>query len=67
MRLEAAEDGVVKGEEIERCLELVMGDSEKGEEIRRNAVKWKKLAKEAASEGGLSHAYFKSFVDLVCS
>lgn len=32
VRLEAAEDGVVKGEEIERCLELVMGDSEKGEE-----------------------------------
>ncbi|WP_247964415.1 hypothetical protein, partial [Escherichia coli] len=43
VRLEAAEDGVVKGEEIERCMELVMGDSEKGEEIRSNAVKWKEV------------------------
>ncbi|TYK14013.1 crocetin glucosyltransferase [Cucumis melo var. makuwa] len=67
VRLEAGEDGVVKGEEIERCLTLVMGDSKKGEDIRRNALKWKKLAKEAASEGGSSFANFKAFVDQVCS
>lgn len=67
VRLKVAEDGVVKGEEIERCLELVMGNSEKGEEIRRNAMKWKKLAREAASEGGSSCANLKAFVDQVCS
>ncbi|XP_038875494.1 phloretin 4'-O-glucosyltransferase-like [Benincasa hispida] len=71
VRLEADDDdddgSVVKGEEIKRCLELVMGDSEKGKEIRKNAVKWKKLAKEAASEGGSSHSNFKAFVDQICS
>lgn len=67
VRLEVDVDGVVKRDEIKRCLELVMGDSKRGEEIRRNAAKWKELAKEAATDHGSSDANFKAFVHQVCS
>ncbi|XP_023513863.1 crocetin glucosyltransferase, chloroplastic-like [Cucurbita pepo subsp. pepo] len=66
VRLEVGMDGVVKREEIKRCLELVMGDSKKGEEIRKNVVKWKELAKGATAHGGSSYSNFKAFVDQVC-
>ncbi|KAM0945187.1 putative crocetin glucosyltransferase [Dioscorea sansibarensis] len=55
-------DGVVKGEELVRCLELVMGDGEKGVEIRRKAKRWKDKALEAVSEGGSSDLNLKAFV-----
>ncbi|KAL4602037.1 hypothetical protein ACB092_10G024100 [Castanea dentata] len=32
-------DGIVVGDEIKRCLELVAGDGERGKEMRRNAMK----------------------------
>ena len=67
VRVEVGMDGMVKREEIKRCLEVVMGDSNKGEEIRKKALKWKELAKEAARNGGSSDANFKVFVDQVCS
>ncbi|KAI8003789.1 hypothetical protein LOK49_LG08G02215 [Camellia lanceoleosa] len=57
------EKGVVEVDEIKRCIELVMGDGEIGEEIRRNAKKWKYLAKEAAMEGGSSYKNLSAFVD----
>ncbi|THG00091.1 hypothetical protein TEA_012387 [Camellia sinensis var. sinensis] len=56
------EEGVVEADEIKRCIVLVMGDGENGEEIR-NAKKWKYLAKEAAKEGGLSDKNLSAFVD----
>ncbi|CAN6722717.1 unnamed protein product [Malus baccata var. baccata] len=34
---------IVTGEELKRCLELVMGSGEIGEEMRRNAKKWKEM------------------------
>ncbi|KAH7657309.1 Crocetin glucosyltransferase protein [Dioscorea alata] len=55
-------DGVVKGEELVRCLELVMGDGEKGVEIRTKAKIWKDKASEAVSEGGSSALNLKNFV-----
>ncbi|CAI0628115.1 unnamed protein product [Linum tenue] len=58
---------VVEGEEIRRCLELVMGEGEVGEEVRRNAKKWKELARSAAGEGGTSHVNLKAFVDEIAS
>ncbi|XP_022964322.1 crocetin glucosyltransferase, chloroplastic-like [Cucurbita moschata] len=67
VRVEVGMDGMVKREEIKRCLEVVMGDSNKGEEIRKKALKWKELAKGAARDGGSSDANFKVFVDQVCS
>ncbi|KAL4642845.1 hypothetical protein ACB092_02G049400 [Castanea dentata] len=39
VRLTVNKDGIVEGDEIKRCLELVVGDGERGEAIRRNAKK----------------------------
>lgn len=52
------DDGVVKGEEIKRCLEAVIGD----EEFARNAVKWRDLCREAAEEGGSSAQNLTAFL-----
>ncbi|KAL0000521.1 hypothetical protein SO802_014302 [Lithocarpus litseifolius] len=57
------EEEVVVRAEIKRCLEMVMGAAEKGEEIRRNAKKWKSLAVQAVNEGGSSHTHFKLFME----
>ncbi|OIW21963.1 hypothetical protein TanjilG_18161 [Lupinus angustifolius] len=54
---------IVKGEEIKKGLDIVMGNGEKGEELRRNAKKWKGLAKEAVKEGGSSDKNLTSFLD----
>ncbi|KAK3199868.1 hypothetical protein Dsin_023283 [Dipteronia sinensis] len=51
---EEEEDGIVKREEIKRCVEIVIGlDGEKGEEIRKNAAKWRGLSLEASSDVNL--------------
>ncbi|KAI6693926.1 hypothetical protein NL676_021636 [Syzygium grande] len=61
---EINEEGIiVKGGEIKKCLELVMGGGERSDEIRRNAKKWKDLAMEASREGGSSDKNFKAFVE----
>ncbi|KAK9062508.1 hypothetical protein SSX86_019695 [Deinandra increscens subsp. villosa] len=53
-------DGVVEGKEIKRCVEMVMED----EEMRRNAKKWRELAREAVNNnGGSSTVNLKDFVD----
>lgn len=54
-------DGVVEGKEIERCVEMVMGD----EEMKRNAEKWKELAKEALKNGGSCDINLQAFLDYV--
>lgn len=59
---EVNEDGIVRGDEIRRCLEVVMGSGEKGEELRRNAKKWKELAREAVKEGGSSDNNLRDFL-----
>ncbi|XP_022147165.1 crocetin glucosyltransferase, chloroplastic-like [Momordica charantia] len=66
VRMDVAMDAMVKEEEVRRCLDLVMGNSEKGEEIRRNANKWKELARKATIEGGSSYHNLKAFVDQLC-
>nr|BAA89009.1 anthocyanin 5-O-glucosyltransferase [Petunia x hybrida] len=63
VRVRINEDGVVESEEIKRCIELVMDGGEKGEELRKNAKKWKELAREAVKEGGSSHKNLKAFID----
>ncbi|XP_039144059.1 crocetin glucosyltransferase, chloroplastic-like [Dioscorea cayenensis subsp. rotundata] len=55
-------DGVVKGEELVKCLELVMGDEDKGVEIRTKAKIWKDKASEAVSEGGSSSLNLNNFL-----
>ncbi|KAL5542721.1 hypothetical protein UlMin_010431 [Ulmus minor] len=65
VRVKADEEGIVEGEEIKRCLELVLGEDERGKEMRRNAEKWRDFAREAAKEGGSSDKNLKAFVDEV--
>ncbi|KAM7486174.1 hypothetical protein LguiA_002183 [Lonicera macranthoides] len=63
VRVTANEDGVVESGEISRCVEMVMGGGEKRDELRRNASKWKVLAREASKEGGSSYKNLKEFVE----
>ncbi|CAN0912404.1 Phloretin 4'-O-glucosyltransferase [Linum grandiflorum] len=61
---EKSEEAVVEGDEIRRCLDLVMGEGgEVREQVRRNANKWKQLARDALLEGGSSHSNLRAFVD----
>ncbi|WOH12519.1 hypothetical protein DCAR_0832023 [Daucus carota subsp. sativus] len=62
VRVSGSEVGNVDGEEIYGCLETVMGGGERAEELRRNAKKWKDLAREAVKEGGSSYNNLKALV-----
>lgn len=53
--------GFVGREEIAGCIKEVM-EGEKGKEMKRNALRWKDLAKEAVSEGGTSDRCIDAFV-----
>ncbi|MED6135629.1 hypothetical protein PIB30_048419 [Stylosanthes scabra] len=65
VRVKVDEDnGVVRREEIERCIRKVMGNDH-GKELRRNADKWRELAVEAVSEGGTSDNNINEFVNLI--
>ncbi|XP_058093421.1 phloretin 4'-O-glucosyltransferase-like [Magnolia sinica] len=55
-------DGILEGGELKRCLDMVMG-GEEGEETRKNAERWRDLAREAAAEGGSSYKNIQAFVD----
>jgi len=59
------EDEIVKAKEIKRCLDVVMGSGDKANELRKNAEKWKGLAREAAREGGSLDKNMRAFVDHV--
>ncbi|KAI4372787.1 hypothetical protein MLD38_010976 [Melastoma candidum] len=56
-------EGVVEAEEIERFLQMVLGDGEKGRELRGNAKKLGELAKKAAKDGGSSDNNLRQFID----
>ncbi|XP_010552632.1 PREDICTED: UDP-glycosyltransferase 74B1 [Tarenaya hassleriana] len=54
-------EGVVKREEIVRCLKGVM-EGESSVKIRESSMEWKELAKKAMSEGGSSDLRIEEFV-----
>ncbi|XP_010242509.1 PREDICTED: UDP-glycosyltransferase 74G1-like [Nelumbo nucifera] len=56
------EKGIVRGEEIERCLKEVM-EGVRGETIRKNTTRWKELAKKALDAGGSSDKNIEEFLD----
>lgn len=58
IRARKDEKGIVGEDEIVRCVKHVM----EGDEIGTNAMKWKKLAKEAVDEGGSSDTNIQQFV-----
>ncbi|GAB4838822.1 hypothetical protein Ancab_028364 [Ancistrocladus abbreviatus] len=60
----AHEDKIIPREEVERCLmEATIGP--KAEEMKRNALKWKKAAEEGVADGGSSDRNIQGFVDEV--
>lgn len=61
VRVHVDDDGIVRREEIESCLREVM-EGEMGKEFKRNAIKYRELAKEAVSEGGSTCANIDKFI-----
>ncbi|XP_051151152.1 UDP-glycosyltransferase 74E2-like [Andrographis paniculata] len=61
VRAAAGEDGVVGREKMKVCVEEVMV-GEKGAAIRRNAAKWKELARTAMDAGGSSDRSIDEFI-----
>ncbi|KAL6343272.1 hypothetical protein AAG906_022188 [Vitis piasezkii] len=57
----------VRVKEIEMCIKEIM-EGERGNEMKRNAERWKELAKEAVNEGGSSDKNIEEFVaEILCS
>nr|ACM66950.1 flavonoid glucosyltransferase [Crocus sativus] len=65
VRSEVNGDGILEGGELKRCLDLVLGDGERGVEIRRKVEFWKDKATEAISFGGSSDKNLRTFVDQI--
>lgn len=65
VRVAANSEGFVEGEEIRRCLDLIMGSeaNERRDEIVGNAKKWKDLATKAIAQHGSSTFNLKAFVE----
>ncbi|XP_039160761.1 UDP-glycosyltransferase 74F2 [Eucalyptus grandis] len=61
VRASKDKDGIIVRGEIERCIREVM-EGGKGKEIKRNAEKWRELAKETVDEGGSSDRNIDDFV-----
>ncbi|KAM3337641.1 mogroside IE synthase [Capsicum galapagoense] len=61
IRVKAGENGVVYRDEITRSIREVM-EEDKGVMLKENAIKWKKLAKEAVDGGGSSDKNIEEFL-----
>lgn len=64
LRAKKDEDGVLRGEELDKCIREVM-DGAKSEDIKRNASKWSENARRAASPGGSSDKNIDEFVRIL--
>ena len=61
LRAEADEKGIVRQEELEKCVKEIM-EEERGKGMRMNAIKLSGLAKEAVDSGGSSDMNIDEFV-----
>ncbi|KAK8614835.1 hypothetical protein V6N13_068624 [Hibiscus sabdariffa] len=61
IRAEVDGKGMIRKEEIERCVREIM-EGDRSEDIKRNAAKWKKLAIQAANHGGSSDTNIIEFI-----
>ncbi|MFS7965269.1 putative UDP-glucuronosyl/UDP-glucosyltransferase, UDP-glycosyltransferase family [Helianthus anomalus] len=61
VRAKADENGIVKSETLVSCIKKIM-EGERGVVARKNATKWKELAKVAVDEGGSSENDIDGFV-----
>ncbi|XXG57044.1 hypothetical protein AAC387_Pa03g4299 [Persea americana] len=50
-------------EEVERCIHDIMGSGSRAEEVKKNALKWKNAAAEAAAEAGSLDRNIQAIVD----
>nr|QHB93528.1 AU1 [Ilex asprella] len=57
----ADEKGLTNSLEIGECINLIM-NGERGQEIKKKAIRWKELAKQAIDEGGSSDKYIDEIV-----
>ncbi|GLT64017.1 hypothetical protein SLA2020_365350 [Shorea laevis] len=55
------EKGIVRREAAKQCITEIM-EGDRGKEIKKNALKWRKLAKEVVDEGGSSDKNIEEFV-----
>ena len=62
VRIKLNDKGLANKEEIELCIREIM-EGESGKEMKKNSVKWKKLAIEAVDEGGSSDKNIEEFVE----
>ncbi|ONK75475.1 uncharacterized protein A4U43_C03F17250 [Asparagus officinalis] len=67
VRVDVNDGGVVEGEELRRCLDVVMGEGERGVTIRRRAEAWKGKVAEAVGEGGSSDRNLRAFVNEIAA
>ncbi|KAG8369588.1 hypothetical protein BUALT_Bualt14G0029300 [Buddleja alternifolia] len=63
VRARANGEVMIERNELKKYLEIVMGDGERGKEIRRNALKWKALAIEAVKDGGSTYNNLKRVLE----
>ncbi|XP_050366365.1 mogroside IE synthase-like [Argentina anserina] len=61
LRAKADEEGIMRRQEIENCVREIM-EGERGKEIKKNAWKWKELARKAVDEGGSSDRNIDEFI-----
>ncbi|EYU36923.1 hypothetical protein ABFS82_05G096200 [Erythranthe guttata] len=55
VRARANGEVLIEREEFKKCLDVVMGEGDRGKEMRRNALKWRGLALEAVKENGSTY------------
>ncbi|KAE8653781.1 hypothetical protein F3Y22_tig00117056pilonHSYRG00177 [Hibiscus syriacus] len=60
--VEEDNEGVVRKDELMRCLKEVM-EGEKSKKMKRSANKWRDLAKRAIDQGGSSDKFINEFVE----
>ncbi|XP_022869965.1 crocetin glucosyltransferase, chloroplastic-like [Olea europaea var. sylvestris] len=64
VRAKANGESITERGEIKKCLDIVMGDGNRGKEIRGNAGKWRGLAIEAVKEGGSTYNNLKKLLEI---
>ncbi|KAK1615942.1 hypothetical protein QYE76_021459 [Lolium multiflorum] len=63
MRAAIDADRFLDAEELMRCVEIVMGDTEEGAAIRSSSIAWKSKVTEAITDGGSSKHNLRTFQD----
>ncbi|XP_054781291.1 LOW QUALITY PROTEIN: UDP-glycosyltransferase 74G1-like [Prosopis cineraria] len=61
LRVSMDEKGILRQEVLKHCVKEVM-ESEKGKEMKENAIKWKNLIRNSVNEGGSSDQNIAEFV-----